>query len=100
MGFFALEEFTDWMKTPAADDWRKQAAAELHEAFFKKETTQMPEYAYECPNCGHEESTICTIAERPIKPECPKCKATLEWVPQANARVFKGRGWTPKFGPR
>lgn len=60
----------------------------------------MPQYFHECANCGHEESTICTVAERPIKPECPSCKGTMEWVPQPAGHAFKGRGWTPKHYPQ
>ena len=63
-------------------------------------TADMPQYEWECPNCGHQESLICTLAEKPDQPECPKCMATLEWVPQRNGQAFKGRGWTPKHYPQ
>ena len=67
--------------------------------FFFLET-MMPQYAFECPNCGTLEEFICTLAEKPDTVECAKCKAKMDWVPQVNGRVFKGRGWTPRFGPQ
>lgn len=59
----------------------------------------MPQYTWECEKCGASRTEICTVAEKPAEVKCKKCKIPMEWVPQSNARHFKGRGWTPRFGP-
>jgi putative FmdB family regulatory protein len=62
----------------------------------------MPTYEYECnpenEGCGHtfEESSK---MNGPVRRKCPECgKLKLRRLFGIPGLIFKGSGWTPKFG--
>lgn len=66
----------------------------------------MPTYVYACPKCGGKLELLLTVSEYTTNP-LPMCAAegcdgqqTMKPQIQASALVFKGTGWTPKFGKK
>jgi putative FmdB family regulatory protein len=59
----------------------------------------VPRFDYKCPNdkCDHRENDVVTINGDPT-PVCPKCHTEMKKVPAAPNIIFKGEGWTPRFG--
>lgn len=62
----------------------------------------MPVYVYRCPKCGATLELQRTVAEHEVFPMCfmEGCdgQQVMDLQLQKSALVFKGDGWTPKFG--
>jgi putative FmdB family regulatory protein len=60
----------------------------------------VPRFDYKCPNdkCDHRECDIITTSTERLILVCPKCKTEMVKVPAAPNIIFKGDGWTPRFG--
>jgi predicted nucleic acid-binding Zn ribbon protein len=67
----------------------------------------MPTYVFECqePDCGGAAEVVCLVSEMDKHvPACPKMRESaqapheMKRVIQRTGLIFKGSGWTPKFG--
>lgn len=58
----------------------------------------MPTYSYVCENCGHKFDLFQKMSDPHCK-ECPECGSEPKrMIGGGSGIIFKGAGWTPKYG--